>query len=107
MDWKSGPGVIGAWASLGAGSCCAIPIGLMAVGVGSGTFMAALMPFNYILFPLGLLGFGAGAAWYVVRWRRCRAEGCAMPGGRINAMLLGFAALMMVAASYFTVFLSF
>jgi hypothetical protein len=83
------------WASLVAWSgalvsslCCLLPLTVIALGLGSGAFMALTMPYRWLLIPAGVLGIAAGFALYVRERRRCDALGCRMPGSRVTLAAL-------------------
>ena len=98
------PGLAGLLAAVGAGTCCAVPIGLMALGLGGGAFMASVGKFGAILVPLGWLGFG-GALWVVGRRRwQCRCAGVPARGFVPNLVLLSGGLAMLGSATYLTFF---
>lgn len=78
------------WASLVAWSgallsslCCLLPLTVIALGLGSGAFMALTMPYRWLLIPAGVLGIAGGFALYVCERRRCDTLGCRMVGSRV------------------------
>jgi hypothetical protein len=83
------------WASLVAWSgallsslCCLLPLTVIALGLGSGAFMALTMPYRWLLIPAGVLGIAAGFALYVRERRRCDTIGCRMAGSRVTLAVL-------------------
>ena len=74
--------------------CCLLPLTVIALGLGSGAFMAVTMQYRWILIPTGVLGVLAGFALYMRERRRCEALACDMAGGRTTwALLVGFAGI--------------
>jgi len=45
--------------------CCLLPLAVIALGLGSGAFMAVTMQYRWILIPMGILGVLAGFALYI------------------------------------------
>jgi hypothetical protein len=68
--------------------CCLFPLAMIVLGLGSGAFMAATMPYRWFLIPAGVLGVGAGFALYARERRRCDALGCRMVGSRIMSLVV-------------------
>jgi len=96
-------GSLGAGAAAWAGAllsslCCLLPLTVIALGLGSGGFMAVTMQYRWILIPTGILGVLAGFALYVRERRRCEALACRMAGGRTTLVLLVLAGLVVVTA---------
>ncbi|PYM60769.1 MAG: hypothetical protein DMD77_00050 [Candidatus Rokuibacteriota bacterium] len=96
-------GSLGAGAAAWAGAllsslCCLLPLTVIALGLGSGAFMAVTMQYRWILIPTGILGVLAGFALYVRERRRCEALACRMAGGRTTLVLLVLAGLVVVTA---------
>jgi hypothetical protein len=88
-----------AWAgALLSSLCCLLPLIVIALGLGSGAFMAVTMQYRWILIPTGILGVLAGFALYIRERRRCEALACRMAGGRITFGLLVLASVMVVTA---------
>jgi hypothetical protein len=75
-----------------------LPLTVVALGLGSGAFMAVTMPYRWILIPTGVLGVVAGVALYIRERRRCDALACRMAGGRTTLVLLVLASLVVVTA---------
>lgn len=93
-----GAGMV-AWAgALLSSLCCLLPLTVIALGLGSGAFMAVTMQYRSILIPTGILGVVAGFALYIRERRRCEALACRMAGGRTTLALLGLASLVVVTA---------
>ena len=78
--------------------CCLLPLTVIALGFGSGAFMAVTMQYRWILIPTGVLGVVAGMALYIRERRRCDALACRMAGGRTTLVLLILASLVVVTA---------
>ncbi len=96
-------GSLGAGAAAWAGAllpslCCLLPLAVIALGLGSGAFMAVTMQYRWILIPTGILGVVAGFALYIRDRRRCEALACRMAGGRTTLALLVLASLVVVTA---------
>ena len=88
-----------AWAgALLSSLCCLLPLTVIALGLGSGAFMAVTMQYRWILLPTGILGVVAGFALYFQERRRCEALACRMAGGRTSLVLLVLASLVVVTA---------
>lgn len=99
------PALIGLGSAFGASLCCALPLAVVLLGLGSGGFMMYTMQFRILLYPLGLLGLGT--AWWLL-WReerRCEALACRMVGGRTNLVLVIVSTFMMVVITYVDFFL--
>ena len=96
-------GSLGAGAAAWAGAllsslCCLLPLTVIALGLGSGAFMAVTMQYRWILIPTGVLGVLAGFALYMRERRRCDALACHMAGGRTTWALLVLASLVVLTA---------
>ena len=78
--------------------CCLLPLIVIALGLGSGAFMAVTMRYRWILIPTGILGVLAGFVLYIRERRRCEALACRMAGGRTTLVLLVLAGLVVVTA---------
>jgi len=96
-------GSLGAGAAAWAGAvlsslCCLLPLTVIALGLGSGAFMAVTMPYRWILIPTGVLGVVAGVVLYIRERRRREALACRMAGGRTTLVLLVLASLVVVTA---------
>lgn len=102
---KLSPGMLGLGAAFGASLCCALPLAIVLLGLGSGGFMLYTMQFRVVLYPLGLLG--VAVAWWLL-WRekrRCDALACRMTNGRINLVLVITATALMGVVTYVDFFL--
>jgi len=96
-------GSLGAGAAAWAGAllsslCCLLPLTVIALGLGSGAFMAVTMQYRWLLIPTGILGMLAGFALYFRERRQCEALACRMAGGRTTLVLLVLASLVVVTA---------
>ena len=90
---------VAAWTGAALSSlCCLLPLTVIALGLGSGAFMAVTMQYRWILIPTGVLGVVAGVALYIRERRRCDALACRMAGGRTTLVLLVLASLVVVTA---------
>lgn len=90
---------VAAWAgALLSSLCCLLPLTVIALGLGTGAFMAVTMQYRWILIPTGILGAVAGFALYIRERRRCDALACRMAGGRATLVLLVLASLVVVTA---------
>lgn len=90
---------VAAWAgALLSSLCCLLPLTIIALGLGSGAFMAMTMQYRWILIPTGVLGVVGGVALYIRERRRCDALACRMAGGRTTLMLLVLASLVVMTA---------
>ncbi len=78
--------------------CCLLPLTVIALGLGSGAFMAVTMQYRWFLIPTGILGVLAGFALYFRERRRCETLACRMAGGRTTFVLLVLASLFVVTA---------
>ncbi len=78
--------------------CCLLPLTVIALGLGSGAFMAVTMQYRWILIPTGVLGVVGGVVLYIRERRRCDALACRMAGGRITLVLLIVASVVVAAA---------
>ena len=92
---KSGSVDAGAAAWIGAvlsSLCCLLPLAVIALGLGSGAFMAVTMRYRWLFIPAGILGVAIGFALYARERRRCAAAACRMAGSRVTLALLILAA---------------
>jgi uncharacterized membrane-anchored protein len=90
---------VAAWAGAVLSSlCCLLPLTVIALGLGSGAFMAVTMQYRGLLIPTGVLGVVGGFALYIRERRRCDALACRMAGGRTTLILLVLASLVVVTA---------
>jgi hypothetical protein len=76
------PGLLGLGTAFGASVCCVLPMTVVLLGLGSGTFMTVTMQYRPILYPLGLLGVATSYWLYFRRKCACDAQACRMPGSR-------------------------
>jgi hypothetical protein len=93
-----GAGVV-AWVGAALSSlCCLLPLAVIALGLGSGAFMAVTMRYRWLLIPAGVAGVLAGVVLYVRARRRCDALACRMAGSRITLAALILAAVVVTAS---------
>ena len=93
-----GAGVV-AWVGAAVSSlCCLLPLAVIALGLGSGAFMAVTMRYRWLLIPAGTAGVLAGVVLYVRERRRCDALACRMVGSRITLAALTLAALVVTTS---------
>src|SRR6058998_857912 len=86
---------LAAWAgALLSSLCCLLPLAVIALGLGSGAFMAVTMRYRWLLIPAGIIGVAAGFFFYFRERRRCAALVCRMAGSRITLALLIVASLV-------------
>lgn len=81
--------------------CCVLPLAVIALGLGSGAFMAVTMRYRWLLIPAGMLGVAAGLVLWARERRRCDALGCRMAGSRVTLAVL-IVASVVVATSAMT-----
>ena len=93
-----GAGLV-AWAGAVLSSlCCLLPLVVIALGLGSGAFMAVTMKYSGILIPAGVLGVTVGFVLHIRERRRCRALACRMAGTRVTLALLIVASVVVTAS---------
>ena len=78
--------------------CCLLPLAVIALGLGSGAFMAVTMRYRWLLIPAGVLGVAIGFVLYARERRRCTAAACRMAGSRVTLALLIFAAVVVTTS---------
>lgn len=78
--------------------CCLLPLVVIALGLGSGAFMAVTMRYRWLLVPAGALGIVAAFLLYARERRRCDALGCRM-AGRLVTLAVLLVASVIVASS--------
>src|SRR5581483_3599986 len=78
--------------------CCLLPLGVIVLGLGSGTFMATTMQYRWLLIPAGIIGIVTGFALYIRERRRCDALSCKMAGSRVTLALLIVASLVVTTS---------
>jgi hypothetical protein len=96
-------GSLGAGITAGLGAalsslCCLLPLAVIALGVGSGAFMAVTMWYRWLLIPAGVAGVVAGVVLYVRERRRCATLACRMAGRRVTLAALVVAAVVVATA---------
>ena len=94
--WFAG---LAAWAgALLSSLCCLLPLAVIALGLGSGAFMAVTMRYRWLLIPAGVLGVAVGFVLYVRECRRCDQLACRMAGSRTTLALLIVAAVVVTTS---------
>ena len=78
--------------------CCLLPLAVIALGLGSGAFMAVTMQYRWLLIPAGIAGVLAGVVLYVRERRRCDTLACRMAGSRMVLAALALAALIVTTS---------
>jgi hypothetical protein len=92
--------------SFGASPCCVLPMAVIFLGLGNGTFMLTTMKYRPILYPLGLTGIGVSIYLYIRKKKSCEAKSCEMNGGKLNLFLIGISTFMMAVITYVDFFLT-
>ena len=101
MKWTDlTPGLVSATTGVGASLCCVLPLSVVALGVGSGTFIMVTMQYRPILYPLGLAGLVTAYVLFFRRKRACDQQACRMQGKWTNIALLAFSTVLMAAVTY-------
>ena len=94
----AGAGVV-AWVGAALSSlCCLLPLAVIVLGLGSGTFMAVTMQYRWLLIPAGIAGVTTGFILYVRERRRCEALACRMAGRRMTLALLLIASVVVAGS---------
>jgi mercuric ion transport protein len=91
------PALVSLVGALAASLCCLLPLAVIALGLGSGAFMATTMRYQHLLLPLGILAVAAGYVLYFRERRRCEGGICTMAGSRLNLVALGIATAVIIA----------
>jgi len=84
--------------------CCVLPLAVVLLGIGSGTFMMYTMKYSYIFIPIGVIGVGLGYFFYFREKKKCTALACPMSAGKLNIINLIFATVVVVMSIVFNVF---
>ena len=71
---------------------------MIALGLGSGAFMAVTMQYRWVLIPAGIAGVLPGLVLYVRERRRCDALACRMAGSRVTLAALVLAAVIVTTS---------
>lgn len=90
--------------ALVAASCCVLPLAVVVLGLGSGTFMIYTMKYSAIFTPIGIVGVGFGYFFYFREKKKCDATACRMAGGKFNLIALIMATVVVVMAIAFNLF---
>lgn len=99
------PGVTGAATGIGASLCCVLPLSVVFLGLGSGSFMLLTMEYRLVLYPVGLLGLAASYYFFFRRKRACDLQSCRMQGKWFNITMITFSTVLMAAVTYVDFFL--
>ncbi len=94
-------------AAIVASLCCVLPLVMVVLGIGSGTFMMYTMKYSYIFIPTGVIGVGLGYIFYFREKQRCHAVACRMAAGKLNLIALIFSTAVVFAAIVFNMFPEF
>lgn len=94
-------------AAIVASLCCVLPLAMVVLGIGSGTFMMYTMKYSYIFIPTGVIGVGLGYIFYFREKQRCHATACRMAAGKLNLIALIFSTAVVFAAIVFNMFPEF
>ncbi len=84
--------------------CCVLPLAVVLLGVGSGTFMMTTMKYSNIFIPTGVIGVSLGYFLYFRQKKKSAACGCPMPAGKLNLTILIAATLVVIMAVVFNTF---
>ncbi|MFQ6111314.1 MAG: hypothetical protein ACE5LX_04695 [Nitrospinota bacterium] len=87
--------------------CCVLPLAVVLLGLGTGSFMAVTMRYSYILVPVGASGLGLGYFFYFREKRRCEGAACKMAGKNLNLGILVFGTFVVALAVFFQLFPGF
>lgn len=87
--------------------CCLLPVTVVALGLGSGAFMAVTMQYSSIFIPTGIVGVSLGYYLYFRERRRCAKLVCQMAGSRVNFALLILSTLILISAITLVAFPSY
>ena len=87
--------------------CCLLPLAVVALGLGSGAFMAITMRYSHIFIPTGIVGVSLGYYLYFRERRRCAQLVCQMAGSRVNLALLIVSTLILISATTLVAFPSY
>lgn len=91
-------GFVGGGGALLASACCLLPLTIVALGLGSGAFMATTMPYSPVFIPTGLVAVTGGFLLYRRERQRCAAAACRLLGGRLTLTVLIAAAIVVAGA---------
>lgn len=84
--------------------CCVLPLAVVVLGIGSGTFMITTAKYSNIFIPIGVVGVGLGYFLYFRERKKCKALACRMTGGTFNLIALIFATVVVLMAIGFNIF---
>ncbi|RMF88740.1 MAG: hypothetical protein D6736_09635 [Nitrospinota bacterium] len=88
-------GLVSVSSALVASLCCALPLAVVLLGLGSGAFMMTTMRYRWLFLPIGVIGVSLGYILYIREKRRCARLACRMAGSRLNLVLLLVATLLL------------
>ena len=94
------PGWVAVTTGIGASLCCVLPLTVVVLGLGSGSFMMVTMQYRPILYPLGLFGLAVSYFLFFRHKRVCDFQSCRMQGKWFNMALLAFSTVLMAAVTY-------
>jgi hypothetical protein len=97
-------GLVSFSSALIASLCCLLPLVVMLLGLGSSAFMMVTMQYRAIFLPIGVIGVALGYYLHFREKRRCTSFGCSFAGGKINLVLLFFAAAIVAGAPVLDIF---
>ena len=87
--------------------CCLLPVAVVALGLGSGAFMAVTMQYSNIFITTGIVGVSLGYYLYFRERRRCAKLVCQMAGSRVNLALLILSTVILISATTLVAFPSY
>ncbi len=93
--------------ALASSLCCVLPLAVVLLGLGSGSFMVVTMRYSNLLVPVGVSGLGLGYLLYFREKRRCDKAVCRMAGKNLNLGFLVFGTSVVALAVLFKVFPGF
>jgi hypothetical protein len=90
--------------ALVAASCCVLPLAVVVLGLGSGTFMMYTMKSTIIFITIGIVGVGFGYFFYFLEKKKCDATACRAAGRKCNLIPLIMATAIVVMAIVINLF---
>jgi hypothetical protein len=92
-------GIVSFLAAIVASLCCLLPLGVVLLGLDSGSFVLVTAQYRAIFVPMGIVGVALGYMFYFREKRRCNSLGCAIAGRKTNLTLLIFATIIVSLAA--------